>query len=364
MIRMRLRREGKTSGHWGILTKEIVKVVVGKDHKIIFSLFTLGISVIIALIIAELLVRYLQLEDRLQEVHFARNSQGHIAGADPVSEGCRFKISSNRDLVYEPRNPPMLPEKKQPGELRILCLGDSVVDNIWRKRLVTFPGLLSEEINNNPISHWKSCTVINAGVTGYNPVLEYEWYKQQWQDGRFDVVILCYCCANDRSENRQIVRDPDGTVDDLFCYNVREYIPYIFNFPGHRFLLESSALFRLINSRLAPYLENWGIEIEELDLDRVPVIRDAILDLRDLCERNGSRFILVIIPRLRPEEREHRWIMDLVRSAGIEYIDVRAIFERTGYNNYLSKKNDGSVDYTHPNQLGHEIITDLIINKL
>lgn len=338
--------------------------MLSKRRKTIYSLITLGISIIIAVIIAEILVRILQLDDRLQEVHFARNSQGLIAGADSVSEGCRFKVSSNRDLVYEPRNPPVLPEQKQPGELRILCLGDSVVDNIWRTRLVTFPDLLSNEIKNNPISPWKTCTVINAGVTGYNPVLEYEYYKQQWQDGRFDIVILCYCCANDRSENRQIVRDPAGTEDDLFCYNVREYIPYIFDFPGHRFLLESSALFRLINSRLAPYLEDWGIEIKELDLDRVPAIRNAILDLWDLSERNGSRFLLVIVPRLRPEEREHRWIMDLVQSAGIEYIDVRPIFESSGYNNYVSKKNNGSIDYTHPNQLGHEVMTDLIIKKL
>ena len=325
---------------------------------------TLGISVIIAVVIAEVLVRYLQLEDRLQEVHFVRNSRGQIAGADSVSEGCRFKVSSNRALVYEPRNPPVLPEKKQPGELRILCLGDSVVDNIWRTRLITFPDLLLKEINNNPISPWNIFTVINAGVTGYNPVLEYEWYKQQWQDGQFDIVILCYCCANDRSENRQIVRDPGGTDDDLFCYNVREYIPYILDFPGHQFLLRSSALFRLLNSQLAPYFERWGMEIKELDLDRVPVIRNAIIDLRDLCERNGSRFILVIVPCLRPEEREHHWIMELVRSAGIGYIDVRAIFESTGYNNYVSKKNDGSIDYTHPNQLGHKIITDLILEKL
>ena len=62
--------------------------MVGKQRKIIFSLITLGISVIIAVVIAEVLVRYLQLEDWLQGIHFVRNSQGQIAAADPVSEGC------------------------------------------------------------------------------------------------------------------------------------------------------------------------------------------------------------------------------------------------------------------------------------
>ena len=330
-------------------------------RKIFFRLLALVGGIMIALLIAEMMVRVFKLEDHVQEVRFSRNSAGGIVGADPIGAGCRFKMSENPRLVYEPAQPPEVNDKKHRNELRILCLGDSVVDNIWRKYPITFPILLAEKFSNNLIIPWKACTVINAGVTGYNPIMEFEWYKQQWQKGEFDIVILSYCCSNDRSENRQIAADPDG---DLLCANARAYIPYVFEFPGCHFLLRFSTLFRLLNYRVAPYLERWGMDITEIDFDRVPAIRNAILGLRDLCEHNGSHFLLLIVPRLYPEEREHRWIIDLAKSSGIDYIDLRPIFEEGGYNNITSTNNDGSVDRTHPNQNGHDIITDLIWRKL
>ena len=329
--------------------------------KLFFRLLTLSGGIIVAFIIAEIAVRILGVEDTAQEVHLNYNAAGYVPGADPVGPGHRFKMSSNRKLVYEPSSPPVLPPCRSPDELRILCLGDSVVDNVWRRSLLTFPALLSEKISKNLIPPWKSCTVINAGVTGYNPVQEFEWYKNQWRDGQFNIVIVCYCCANDRGENRQIVRGSDG---DFLCYHVREYFPYFLDFPGQQWLLKSSNLYRLINSRLAPYVEKWGGRVKEIDLDRVPVIKQSLLGLRELCERNGSRFLVLIMPRLRPEEREYRWIMNLVQAADIDYLDLRPPFEELGYDAIVSRNNDGSIDTVHPNQRGHEIISDLIIRRL
>ncbi|MDP8215649.1 MAG: hypothetical protein RAO92_10525 [Candidatus Euphemobacter frigidus] len=105
--------------------------MVSPVRKMIFHVIILFNAIVIGLIIAEFFVRLLHLEDRAQEVHFGRNSKGQIVGADPVGEGCRFKISTNRELVYEPSKPPVLPPAKSPHELRILCLGDSIIDNFW-----------------------------------------------------------------------------------------------------------------------------------------------------------------------------------------------------------------------------------------
>ncbi|MDP8215650.1 MAG: hypothetical protein RAO92_10530 [Candidatus Euphemobacter frigidus] len=224
----------------------------------------------------------------------------------------------------------------------------------------TFPELLKKKITDEPVRPWDTISLINAGVTGYNAVQVYEWYKQQWQESNFNLVIYTYCCANDRTENRRVVADPDG---DLLCYNVREYIPYFFNFPGQRILLRSSALLRLINTRLAPFMKSLGFQLKELNLDRTSATRDAVLKLRALCERRGARFLLVVIPFLRPEDREYRWIMDIVQSAGIGYLDLRPAFKEIGYDRLLISS-PGNQDYVHPNQFGHEYMAELILKRI
>lgn len=327
--------------------------------KIFFRIGALIIGIIVALLLAEFMVRVLRLEDHAQEVHLARNPEGQIVGIDPVGEGFRFQVSSNRRLVYEPRNPPVLPEDKPLSELRILFLGDSIIDNIWQHSRTTFPSVLSRLVNKNPLPPWKICLVINAGVTGYNAIQSYEWYKQQWRTGQFDFVIFAYCCVNDRTENRQLA-DIEGR---LHCVNVREYLPYFVGFPGQSYLLRFSALFRLLNSRLAPWLSRYGLRVKELNRDLTSGTREAVLGLRDLSESDGTHFFLVVIPDLLPEEREYGWIMNLVRSAGIDYVDLRPAFEEVGYKQIMINPDD-SWEHVHPNQYGHEIAAELVSKKI
>ena len=128
-------------------------------------------------------------------------------GKDKIGNKSRFKLSKNPDLVYELNNPTYTTKSKPADELRILCLGDSITDNDWvGQSPTTFPVVLEKFLNVNLKEPWRSCTVVNSAVTGYNAIQCYEWYKKQWKNHQFDYVIL--------NESLQQVLDPQKAIEE------------------------------------------------------------------------------------------------------------------------------------------------------
>jgi len=327
-------------------------------RKIVLRLAAVIIGILIALVLAEVTVRILKIEDSVQVIQKTRLGE-HILGADPVGRARRFKISSDADLVYELNNPPTVPREKPSDELRVLCLGDSVTDNDWQRERTTFPGILKRLLPAWLEAPYRRCRIINSAITGYNAVQSHVWYKKQWLNHKFDFVIFAYCCLNDRTEIRYI-NEIDG---QLYCATGREYVPCIFQFPGQQYLLRFSALYRVLNTKLAPWFEGRGKKVGEYTQDLTSPTRSAVLELKNLSEKSGAHFILVIFPALQEEEREHKWILDLARSQGIHYIDLKPVFEKAGYDQLRIKSKD-QWDNVHPNQTGHNVVAGVLAREI
>ncbi len=334
---------------------------IGSFAKLVASrimLLVLGIGV--ALFIGEFGVRLFHLEDYAQISQITELSKLPKRGIDSIGEDWRFKFSTNPNLRYEPNKPQVIPKSKPPGELRILCLGDSIADNQWQPKRTTFPGILEKVLDSQTDLPWEKCVVVNSAVTGYNAIQYYEWYNKQWRDYQFDFVILSYCCFNDRTEMR-VVDEYDG---NFYCVMGREYTPYIFQFKGDKLLLRFSALYRFLNIRLVPYFEARGRKIHEYRRDYTFPTQTSLLALRELCEGNGSRFILISFPLLVPEETESGWIRRLAEVEGITHIDMKPVFEEVGYDKVQIGHYSGPKDNLHPNQKGHNLAARLLSEKI
>lgn len=80
------------------------------------------------------------------------------------------------------------------GVRRVLVLGDSQTEGIVENQ-DTFSALLEAELRRaTPVE------VLNAGVSGYSPLLEWLWWQQRGQPLRPDVILLVLYSGNDIAE--------------------------------------------------------------------------------------------------------------------------------------------------------------------
>jgi lysophospholipase L1-like esterase len=93
------------------------------------------------------------------------------------------------------RGPELAP--RQPGELRVLFLGDSVVAGFEVAQSETFTALLEAELRRRLP---QPLTVVNAGVRGYGTDQSLLWYRERGLALAPDLVVLVFS-ANDFDDN-------------------------------------------------------------------------------------------------------------------------------------------------------------------
>jgi hypothetical protein len=84
---------------------------------------------------------------------------------------------------------------KEPRSFRILFLGDSFVQG-WGVTLDQTMAALLEDSLNKP-EREKTVEVLNAGVFGYSPFLEYLYLKELMPSIEPDLVIVGFYIGND-----------------------------------------------------------------------------------------------------------------------------------------------------------------------
>jgi lysophospholipase L1-like esterase len=106
---------------------------------------------------------------------------------DPrAGERQAIRIRINEDGYRGPRAAP----RKQPGTLRVLCLGDSNIFGYPLDDEDVFPRALARALARERAPG--SVEVINAGIPGYTVLQGRIWYEQQFADYDFDWLLLSY----------------------------------------------------------------------------------------------------------------------------------------------------------------------------
>ena len=210
------------------------------------------------------------------------------------SRGLRDK----REFAYE----------KPAGTLRVLALGDSHTQGYEVRQEATFAAVLERYLTKRGLQ----AEVLNAGVSGFSTAEALAFLENEGYKYRPDVVVLGFY-ANDYEDNMKaglFALDSGRLVERKF-----EHLPgvrlqnAIYAVPGAQWLSENSYLYSIAFNGVWAYFKSAlaasaGAEFEYAVATKAGhsqaevSLAVALLErMREFCEKNSMRLIVVDIPR-------------------------------------------------------------------
>jgi len=252
--------------------------------------------------------------------------------------------------------------KEGPNTIRVVVLGDSVT-RIWIEDEKYYPAMLEGMLNTQQRA--EKYEVLNAGVPGYDTVQEVRYLKTKFLPRVSPrLVIVGYCTQNDRVIKRKVVRHKDG----LFSSDSVESQPYFLNLPFNfnSIMLKHSSLYRFMNTTVFKTGDKFKLtfimsHVKYYDLSFKT--EEALRELISLSQQHNFDLLVVIFPILRELDRyeyESDWIVAKRKEYNINYIDLRDVYKKTGYEKLKIKPDDTY----HPNFLGQRLAAEGIYNYL
>ncbi|OGW75386.1 MAG: hypothetical protein A2Z72_02960 [Omnitrophica bacterium RBG_13_46_9] len=289
---------------------------------------------------------------------------------------------------------------KPEGVSRIVVLGDSFVEALQVRREENFCKLIESKLNQG--GHGKKYEVINMGVSGYSPILEYIYLKTEGLKYDPDIVISCFF-MNDVYED-SVYREMAVFGDDNLPVSVhwkgldktdklkgwkrveRKFFNSVKN------IANKSKFYIFLKQRLYKLL--MILKVKKMSQEQNPFFilntlpqaeEDAlwydtlryILAAKALSETSRAKFLLIVVPiesqlsdspqdtvfmtyfREKPcSERVRSRLSRLTATYGINYVDLLQEFGKMPRED-LYFDGDG-----HFNANGHRQVADLISGKL
>src|ERR1700757_1446958 len=210
-----------------------------KKRRWSLNLIILVVSLITSLLFVEMILRvrdwyypaqagYQQSDEREPYEFSTTRHHRLIPNARYRHKGLEFDyIWTNNSLGMRDRE---RSPNKEPGSFRILFLGDSFVQGHGVPLEQTMPALLETSLNKP--EREKTVEVLNAGVFGYGPFLEYLYLKELMPSIKPDLVIVGFFIGNDVGDDyfythQARVNKVDGSVffeDQKFPWSYRDEI--------------------------------------------------------------------------------------------------------------------------------------------
>lgn len=210
---------------------------------------------------------------------------------------------------------------KQPGELRVLALGNSFVEGWGVEESQTFTSVAESVLRSagEKTDHPRPVRIVNGGISGYGAAQVYLNSRRLWPAVAPDIVLMAYIgtmvsadykylksAGKDRNGIAQglsadaVLQGGTGETAESGSRTVRSWVE-----TGSRW----SALVRLVSNRFAneaeisrikigdPYSDLLAVYRTDSDADRLlqPTLRH-VSALADLTNKNGARFIFLYLP--------------------------------------------------------------------
>ena len=169
-------------------------------RKLKLYLLSLAFFLVLAFVVfwaVELPLRYWVLKDSTESRDHVHETsympvkfKGNYSG---TFWGVPFKTNQ-----YGFRDEPDFPKTPEPGEYRILSLGDSIGFGYCNESRViaiehTFSSVLEDELNRSGLGSYDRVEVLNLSVSGYDTLQEVEFLKEKGLAYGPDVVLIAYC---------------------------------------------------------------------------------------------------------------------------------------------------------------------------
>lgn len=275
---------------------------------------------------------------------------GHIR--DPNS---RWGETAGRDYRYHPSigyvRPAAVAELKNANgaheEIRILILGDSVSEHGWYATQLT--SLLNSAY---PAQMFR---VLNTGTTGYDTELEAKFLQAYGKVFQPDIIVLQFH-VNDFMSTPVIV--PSG--DSWIAYD-RNLFGSLFDLPGIR----DSRLFRFCVVAVFDLLHRYNVKLQRsYFLGGDEIVRAPLEKIVSFAKGSDSLLRILVIPEFGVagspiEIHGYAGINRIIQGLGIgeAVIDLFPRFTE-------ETLSEISINQGHPNQRGHEIISEALFRNL
>jgi hypothetical protein len=209
---------------------------------------------------------------------------------------------------------------KQPGELRVLAVGNSFVEGWGVEENQTFAQFAEDALRSGAekADPPRPVRIVNAGISGYGAAQVNLNSRRLWPAVVPDVVLFSYIgtmVSADAKYLKSAAKNRDGIAQGLSADAVLQGGSAETAEPGSRWMswmaagARWSALLRLIHNRLANEAEINRIRIGDPNSDLLAVYRSEpdvqrmlqptlqhVAALADFSRNNGARFILLYLP--------------------------------------------------------------------
>lgn len=260
---------------------------------------------------------------------------------------------------------------KQPGELRILSMGESTTFGYGVENHETYAAVLEDRLRK--AQPGRKITVINAGVSAYTSFQSLMYLKLRGLKLRPDIVLF-YHEFNDRLPT--FLRDSGNNVIGMNLSDMQRYRSR--QRKVHRWWLKRSAIYRFICYRAAyrrikAYQTSDSAQADDKFLlypmdspgklkypprvprdEHVQILRELVATCRD------NRIGLVIMhPSYAPSRGHQCVIQQFARDAGVPLFECQDILHPPGVE--LEKL---FVDAIHPSAYGHQLVGEALAKFL
>jgi lysophospholipase L1-like esterase len=228
------------------------------------------------------------------------------------------------------------PYQKPPGTRRILCLGDSYACGYGVEAEETFAKQLERILNAGAHSgtRWET---LNAGVGSTGTAHHLAYFVKEGHRYEPDLVILCFCQANDFWDNATCglytVQGDDLIKRDAPLTGSRRIQRLTQWIPGYNSVFAKSHLLNLVKHRVARFHYRRLAEESERDATHSDPKEDEadlrltcriLASLQEECSKRGSLLILTVIPLPHSEEPlpETERLVQFAEERNIPYVDL------------------------------------------
>ncbi|MFN0206785.1 MAG: hypothetical protein ACKVS6_10805 [Planctomycetota bacterium] len=265
---------------------------------------------------------------------------------------------------------PELAEHKQPGEIRIQCLGDSFVFGGGVGDDDTFPANAQKICNNsNPKPIW-----INSGGNGYDGREAAGYLDFYYPTVRPDIVVFGW-------NWNDLVSIAGESSAEITSFDSPRLKTLASLFGVETLTLRKTAIYKFVNYYQNP--RQWN-KPETLDAfkqeylskvvgaangpgsaDRWNLARKAISRMNELCKKHGSKYFVFVMPELTWKESARFVAIDkleaLLDSLKIPFVDAQPEF----FDSFKAGRHMvQNLDPAHPSAEGQRMLAEVLVNAL
>lgn len=292
--------------------KHIFMKKIYKKWLVNLSLFVF--SIFVALLIGELIVRFLYKDTIVLYPRYTTNAKYGNFSIRCVRPNMQY-IHRSIDGVFHFktnnhgfRNDENIEYAKKDKEVRILCLGDSHTEGYEVNQDETFSWVTEHLIRAKGIN----ATVINAGVSGFSTAEELIFLENEGYKYQPDFVVLGFF-ANDFSDN--IKTNLFSVENDSLKVLKFEHLPgvniqnFIYKFQIVHFLGENSYLYAFLFNTVWSYykkkdlnqkgIQEYAVETrQEFSQDEIHLTEILVERMYKFTSKNNIPLIILDIPQI------------------------------------------------------------------